>query len=102
VSGTYFQVDLQELEQLISDLGSADQLMSDALNAMKSTGGSTSIGTSELDQACGDFQNAWQYGLGKLGDAIKGTLDGVKQNQKVYSQVENQVAQAMSQLKGAL
>jgi hypothetical protein len=102
VSGTYFQVDLQELEQLISDLGSAHDLMADALNAMKSAESGGSVGTSELDQAAGDFQNAWQYGLGKLSDAIKGTLDGVKQNQKVYSQVEQQVTQAMNELKGAL
>lgn len=102
MSGTYFQVDLQELERLISDLGSADQLMSDALDAMKATGGSTSIGTSELDGACGDFQDAWRYGLGKLGDAVKSTLDGVKQNQKVYAQVEQQVQQAMNELKGEL
>jgi hypothetical protein len=109
VSDAFYQVDLDALGQVIQALDQAGQLMGEALAAMKQDGGNFfadlmggTLGTEQLDGACGDFQSTWAYGLGRLQDDIKTVVQGVQQNQQAYEQVEQDVAQAMQQLGGSL
>jgi hypothetical protein len=109
MTGTFFQVDLDALGQVISSLNQAEELMGEALAAMKADGGNFfsnleggTLGTGQLDSACGDFQSKWSYGLGQLQNDIKSVVQGVQQNQQAYQQVEQDVTKAMDQLKGSL
>lgn len=110
MSGSFYQVDLDALGQLINTLNQAEQLMGEALGSMQSDGGSFlanmvtggTLGTAQLDSACSGFESAWVYGLQQLQNDIKTVVQGVQQNQQAYQQVESDVAQAMDQLKGSL
>jgi hypothetical protein len=83
--------------------------MGEALSAMRADDGNFladlsggTLGTEQLDSACGGFQSTWSYGLGRLQNDIKDVVQGVQQNRQACEQVEQGVAKAMRQLKGSL
>lgn len=109
MAGAFYQVDLDALGQVISSLNQAEQLMGEALAAMKADGGNFfsnlmggTLGTGQLDSACGDFQSRWAYGLGQLQDDVKGVVQGVQQVQQAYEQAEQEISGAMNQLGASL
>lgn len=95
--GTFFQVDLDVLERMTKTLGDAGDQMESALKAMSSSQAGQ-IGTDALNKAADDFQHTWQYGLGRLQQAIKETSEGVKKAHDAYKQCDDAIEQAMSKI----
>jgi hypothetical protein len=99
--GDLFQVDLNSLQQFVTSLKQSGEHMESALDAMKSVD-SNQVGTKDLDDAAGDFQDRRRYGLGQLKDKIADTNDGVDKAHKAYQETENGLVKALQQLAQAI
>lgn len=97
--GSFFQVDLDVLQQMTKTLSDAGDQMEAALKAMSSAH-SGQIGDGALNGAANDFQSTWQYGLGQLQQMIKESNEGVKKAHDAYKQCDDSVGQAMQQING--
>lgn len=85
------QVDLEGLAALAARLDGARDGLSGALGAMADVGAAP-LGTDELDRACGEFQQSWSYGLGKLGECVEAVRGGVDASSATYTQAEQCIA----------
>lgn len=101
VVADFFQVDLEALQQFVTSLQQSGQHMESALDSMKSVD-SEQLGTQGLNDAAGDFQHRWRYGLGQLKDKITDTTDGVDKAHKAYQETEDGLAKALDQLAQAI
>ncbi|MGN6130294.1 MAG: hypothetical protein ACTHOK_08125 [Nocardioidaceae bacterium] len=93
-----FEVRNDALGRLARDLQNVTDVMGQAMDAMASRGGAT-LGTSELDSACRDFQDAWKYGLGKLRDDLLGTTEDIVNTARQYDEAETQIQRALDQFR---
>jgi hypothetical protein len=98
----FFQVDLDALKQFVDSLHQSDQHMSDALDAMKSAGDSTQIGTDALNGAANDFQDTWHYGMTQIHSMTGETADGVNGAFSNYHQMEQTLTDALGKMDNAL
>jgi hypothetical protein len=81
------------LDAISANLEQSRQGLEQALNAMRD-GTAAGLGSPELDAACADYHDAWQYGLGQLAscvDTVRAGIDSVKQ---LYLQNDAEIAQA--------
>jgi prefoldin subunit 5 len=99
--GDFFKVDVEALQRFMTSLRESGEHMESALDALKSIGGAQ-IGTKNLDEAAGDFQDRWRYGLGQLKDKIAHTNGGVDKAHKAYQETEDGLAKALEQLAQAI
>jgi uncharacterized protein YukE len=99
--GDFFKVDLAALQQFSTSLTQSGEHMEQALDAMKAAG-EEQVGTTDLDDAAGDFQHRWNYGLGQLKDKIGETNDGVDKAHQAYQETEDGLKNALQQLAQAI
>ncbi|RJQ66937.1 hypothetical protein D5S17_34695 [Pseudonocardiaceae bacterium YIM PH 21723] len=94
-------MDLGVLQQFVSSLTQSKERMDSAL---KSLGGGIAgaVGSDALNDAAGEFQETWEYGLGELGKKIDDTNKGVDAAHKVYKQVEDDAKAAWNQIQTLL
>jgi hypothetical protein len=83
-----YAVKAGELGKLIDDLGTAADRMADANRKLGGGGAFGSLGTAELGQAGAGFEEAWGYGIGRLGEAASGITERLKQAKQKYEQIE--------------
>lgn len=100
--GSFFQVDLDALKQFVDSLRQSDENMSTALDALKSAGDNTQIGTDDLNGAANDFHSTWHYGMTQIHSMTKETGDGVTTVYSNYQQTENAVSDTLSKISAAV
>ena len=83
-----YEVKVDELGKLIDDLGTAAGRMADANKKLGGGGAFGSLGTADLGKAGVEFEEAWGYGIGRLGEAASGITERLKQAKQKYEQVE--------------
>lgn len=64
-----------------------------ALTAM-ADGAAADLGRPELDQACCEFQEKWQFGLGQLGKCIDAVRGGITEVKAIYARNEATISDA--------
>jgi hypothetical protein len=83
-----YEVKVDELGKLIDDLGTAADRMADANQKLGGGGAFGSLGTADLGRAGVEFEEAWGYGIGRLGEAASGITERLKQAKQKYEQIE--------------
>jgi hypothetical protein len=97
-----YAVKVGELGKLIDDLGTAADKMADANKKLGGGGAFGSLGTAELGKAGGEFEEAWGYGIGRLGEAASDVTERLKQAKKKYEQIEAEFGDQLSKFGSAV
>ncbi len=92
-------MDLDGLASLGSELNGARDRLGGALAAMRDVGAAP-LGTDELDRACGEFQESWRHGLGRLGECVDAVRTGVDGTRATYAEAESAIARAFAAAEG--
>ncbi|MEV5720611.1 hypothetical protein AB0L41_42670 [Amycolatopsis mediterranei] len=90
MDGRGYAVKVDELGKLIDDLGTAADRMADANKKLGGGGAFGSLGTAELGKAGVEFEEAWGFGIGRLGEAASGVTERLKAAKQKYEQIEAQ------------
>ena len=85
-----YAVKIDELGRLIEDLGTAADRMADANRKLAGGGAFGSLGNAELGKAGVDFEEAWGFGIGRLGDAAKEVTERLKTARERYQRIEQE------------
>ncbi|SFW57640.1 hypothetical protein [Amycolatopsis australiensis] len=85
-----YAVKVDELGKLIGDLDTAAGRMADANKKLGGGGAFGSLGDPELGKAGVEFEEAWRYGIGRIGDAASEITERLKQAKQKYEQIEAQ------------
>lgn len=85
-----FKVSLDELHKLKRKLEDSQSQLDEAMRRMKDTG-PKDLGKRVLDKACEDFQDCWEFGLGKTQERIKVLNDALPAIIKAYEQTEQEI-----------
>jgi hypothetical protein len=83
-----YAVKVEELGKLIGDLGTAAGGMADANRKLGGGGAFGSLGHADLGRAGVEFEEAWGYGIGRLGEAAEGITERLKQAKEKYERIE--------------
>ena len=97
-----YAVKVDELGKLIDDLDTAAGRMTDANRKLGGGGAFGSLGTAELGKAGVEFEEAWGYGIGRLGDAASDITERLKQAKQKYEQIEAQFGDDLSKFGSAV
>lgn len=82
-----FEVDLAKLQMLSTRLDESGAMMTGALDAMRGAQASQ-LGDPDLQRACEEFRESWDYGLGKTVDCIEVIREKVDQTHNWYAETE--------------
>jgi hypothetical protein len=82
------QVNIASLDAIDKSLLDSRDALGDALNGMRDADAS-GIGTAELDQACAEFHQTWQFGLNQLGSCIDIVRTGIEAARNAYAATED-------------
>ncbi|MBE1500120.1 hypothetical protein H4696_007220 [Amycolatopsis lexingtonensis] len=93
-----YAVKVDELGKLIDDLGTAAGRMADANKKLGGGGAFGSLGNADLGKAGVEFEEAWGYGIGRLGDAATEITERLKQAKQKYERIEAQFGGELSKL----
>ena len=85
-----FKVSLDELRRLKKKLEDSQAQLDEAMRRMKDTG-PKDLGKRVLDKACEDFEDSWEFGLGKTQERIKVLNDALPAIIKAYEQTEQEI-----------
>lgn len=85
-----YKVELGELETLVSTLENAEKSMTSANDALRDSS-AKDLGSASLDKAGNDFQDKWEYGIGKLAELSEKMAKGLKQTEKTYEHAEQEI-----------
>ncbi|WP_348949036.1 hypothetical protein [Amycolatopsis melonis] len=83
-----YAVKVSELGKLIGDLDTAAARMTDANRKLGGGGAFGSLGTAELGKAGAEFEEAWGYGIGRLGEAASEITERLKRAKEKYERIE--------------
>jgi hypothetical protein len=97
-----YAVKVGELGKLIDDLSTAADRMADANKKLGGGGAFGSLGTAELGQAGVEFEEAWGYGIGRLGEAASGISERLKAAKEKYEQIEAEFGEGLSKFGSAV
>jgi uncharacterized protein YukE len=93
----HFTTDTDQLGQFLTSLESCVQDLDEARSALSHVR-ADQIGTSELDEACDDFQDRWKYGAEQTRKMVDAVSKGVKENKKNYEAVEEALQKAFGSM----
>jgi len=96
MTGYTLQVD--ELGKLIGDLETAADRMSDANTKLATTSLFGLLGNGTLADAGGAFEEAWEFGIEKLGEAAEGVTERLKTAKTKYQELEEQFGGGLDKL----
>lgn len=84
------KVSIESLDAIDKSLLNSRDALGDALRSLNdATAGG--LGTAELDQACAEFHDTWQFGLGQLGKCIDVVRAGIEQAKQAYASYEDEL-----------
>ncbi|WIX86448.1 hypothetical protein [Amycolatopsis sp. DG1A-15b] len=90
MDGRGYAVKVDELGKLIDDLGTAADRMAGANRKLGGGGAFGSLGTAELGTAGVEFEEAWGFGIGRLGEAASSVTERLRAAKQKYEQIEAQ------------
>ncbi|WIY04860.1 hypothetical protein QRX60_13790 [Amycolatopsis mongoliensis] len=97
-----YAVKVDELGKLIDDLDTAAGRMADANRKLGGGGAFGSLGTAELGQAGVEFEEAWGYGIGRLGEAASDITERLKQAKQKYERIEAEFGDELAKFGSAV
>ncbi|GLY35959.1 hypothetical protein Amsp01_019830 [Amycolatopsis sp. NBRC 101858] len=97
-----YAVKVDELGKLIDDLGTAAGRMADANTKLGGGGAFGSLGTADLGKAGVEFEDAWGYGISRLGDAAADITERLKQAKQKYERIEAEFGGQLSKFGSAV
>ncbi|MEU0789578.1 hypothetical protein ABZ342_05890 [Amycolatopsis sp. NPDC005961] len=97
-----YAVKAGELGKLIDDLGTAADRMADANRKLGGGGAFGSLGTAELGRAGIEFEEAWGYGIGRLGEAASEISERLKQAKQKYERIEAEFGDELAKFGSAV
>ncbi|MGH3977487.1 MAG: WXG100 family type VII secretion target [Pseudonocardiaceae bacterium] len=89
--GEGFLVDVPGLGQLITTLSEAADRMRMANDRLRAAS-AADLGSGDLDRAAADFQDRWEYGIGKISDASGKMTDSLREAKQLYEQTDQAIA----------
>ncbi|GAA1966876.1 hypothetical protein [Amycolatopsis minnesotensis] len=90
MSGGY-RVGLAEMGSLITTLGQAKERMTSANKALGDSS-PVDMGSREIDTAGSDFQDRWEYGIGKIAEFSGSMVEALNAAKKLYQEMDDNVA----------
>ncbi|WP_345699279.1 WXG100 family type VII secretion target [Kitasatospora terrestris] len=93
--GTYFAVQVGDLDRLLSDLHRSQEDLRTALDAMRDTGPKTT-GSTALDHACDEFHDSWDDAIKKIADGTRQVEEGLTATKKAYQETDRALRDAFS------
>lgn len=87
----YYKVEFEAMARLVIDLAECADTMRSAMRKLEDIG-PKGAGSSELEEACDDFQEKWGYGIELIADATGGITEKVGQSGRVYQRLEDEAA----------
>ncbi|MGK3200413.1 hypothetical protein [Amycolatopsis sp. MEPSY49] len=97
-----YAVKADELGKLIGDLDTAAGRMADANRKLGGGGAFGSLGTADLGKAGVEFEEAWGYGIGRLGDAASEITERLTRAKGKYEQIEAEFGEGLSKFGSAV
>ena len=97
-----YAVKVDELGKLIDDLGTAADRMADANKKLGGGGAFGSLGNADLGKAGVEFEEAWGYGISRLGDAASDITERLKQAKQKYERIEAEFGGQLSKFGSAV
>ncbi|WP_428954437.1 hypothetical protein [Streptomyces sp. cg35] len=85
-----FSLDPGEVKAMYKQLTEFDERIGSIRKRLEKAGRNT-LGTSELDHACDDFQDRWGDGLDRLNKAAKAISEGFTQAMGEYATIDHKV-----------
>lgn len=89
--GDGYRVDLGAMTSLVSTLQHAEESMTSANDALKDAS-PQDLGSAGLDSAGKDFQDTWEYGIGKIADLAGKMAGGLGDTLKTYRSAEDSIS----------
>ena len=86
-----FLVDVPGLGQLIASLSEAADRMRTANGRLRAAS-AADLGSGVLDYAARDFQDRWEYGIGKISDTSEKMIDSLRETTQLYEQIDQAIA----------
>jgi len=86
-----FLVDVPGLGQLIASLSEAADRMRTANGRLRAAS-AANLGSGALDCVARDFQDRWEYGIGKISDASEKMTDSLRETTQLYEQIDQAIA----------
>lgn len=93
-----YKVEFEALARLVVDLAECADGMRSAMRKMKDIG-PKGAGSADLEQACDDFQEKWDHGIGLIADATSGIAEKVAQSGRLFQGLEDEISGLVSAVK---
>ncbi len=91
-----YAVKIDALGKLIEDLDTAADRMADANRRLAGGAAFGSLGDAELGKAGAEFEQAWAFGISRLGEAAKDITERLKTAKQRYQRIEQDVGHALA------
>ena len=92
-----FTVSIEGLTGLNKNLERAKENIDGALKAMEDIG-PDSIGPDDLDEACAEFREDWQRGIGKIGEAVDKITEALGRTRDQYAELEEALNEGFTKM----
>ncbi|MFD5248960.1 hypothetical protein ACFWIW_30755 [Amycolatopsis sp. NPDC058340] len=93
-----YAVKIAELGKLIGDLETGADRMADANKKLAGGGVWGALGNPDLAKSGMDFEEAWEFGIGRLGEAAEGVTERLKAAQRKYQKMEEEFGEGLDKL----
>lgn len=93
-----YTVKIAELGKLIGDLETGADRMADANRKLSGGGAWGALGNEDLAKSGMDFEEAWEFGIGRLGEAAEGVTERLKKAQQKYQKMEEEFGGDLNKL----
>ncbi|MCE7007909.1 hypothetical protein LWC34_34570 [Kibdelosporangium philippinense] len=93
-----YTVDLNGLDALGKNLDRCGENLDGALKSMEDVGPDT-LGNDDLDDACEEFREDWEYGLSEIRKIVKGIKENLDASKQNYAELENALSNAFSTMR---
>ncbi|MEU6239558.1 hypothetical protein [Streptomyces sp. NPDC047024] len=95
---SFCKAEFEALARLVRDLGDCAENMRSAMRQLEDIG-PRGAGSTELEDACDDFQDKWGHGIKLIAEATGGVAEKVAQSGRLFQHLEDEVAAKVRSVK---